>query len=78
MLTIQIPPDLEQQLSQLAAQHNLSLETFILQSLQQIVEPDPDDTPKAEVLTGIYQALADVKAGRISPVETLWDDDGND
>ncbi len=78
MLTIQIPPELEQQLSQLAAQLNLPLETFILQSLQQIVAPDPNDTPKAEVLSGIYRALADVKAGRISPVETLWDDDSND
>jgi predicted transcriptional regulator len=78
MLTIQIPPDLEQQLSQLAAQLNLPLETFILQSLQQIVEPDYDDTSKAEVLDGIYRALGDVQAGRISPVETLWDDDSND
>jgi predicted transcriptional regulator len=78
MLTIQIPPELEQQLSQLATQLNLPLETFILQSLQQIVAPDPNDTPKAEVLSGIYRALADVKAGRISPVETLWDDDSND
>ena len=77
MLTIQIPPDLEQQLSQLAAQLNLPLETFILQSLQQIVESDSDDTPKAEVLNGLYRALTDVKAGRISPVETLWDDDRN-
>ena len=78
MLTIQIPPDLEQQLTQLAAQHNLPLETFILQSLQQIVAPDRDDTPKAEVLDGFYRALADVKAGRISPVDTLWNEDGND
>ncbi len=77
MLTIQIPPELEQQLSQLAAQLNLPLETFILQSLQQIAATEPDDTPKAEVLDGLYRALADVKAGRISPVATLWDDDGN-
>lgn len=77
MLTIQIPQDLEQQLTQLAIEHNLSLEAFILQSLQQIAAPDRDDTPKAEVLNGIYRALADVKAGRISPVATLWNDDGN-
>ncbi len=78
MLTIQIPPELEQQLSQLADQFNLPLETFILQSLQQIAATDRYDTPKAEVLDGIYRALADVKAGRISPVATLWDDDSND
>lgn len=77
MLSIQIPQDLEQQLTQLAIEHNLPLETFILQSLQQIAATDRDDTPKAEVLDGLYRALADVKAGRISPVATLWDDDGN-
>jgi predicted transcriptional regulator len=77
MLTIQIPPELEQQLTQLATEHNLPLETFILQSLQQIAATDRDDTPKAEVLDGLYHALADVKAGRISPVATLWDDDSN-
>jgi predicted transcriptional regulator len=78
MITIQIPPELEQQLSQLAAQLNLPLETFIIQSLQQIAATDRDDTPKAEVLDGIYRALADVKAGRISSVATLWDNNGND
>jgi predicted transcriptional regulator len=77
MLTIQIPPDLERQLSQLAEQLNLPLETFILQSLQQIAASDSDNTLKAEVLDGLYRGLADVKAGRISPVETLWDDDRN-
>lgn len=77
MLTIQIPPDLEQQLTQLANQLDLPLETSILQSLQKIAAADPDDTPKTEVLSGIYRALADVKAGRMSPVETLWDNDGH-
>jgi len=62
----------------LAAQLNLPLETFILQSLQQIVAPNPDDAPKAEVLVELYRALADVKAGRISRHGTLWDDNGND
>lgn len=77
MLTINIPPELEQQLTPLAAQQNLPLETFILQSLQQIVTPDndPDDTPKAQILEGLYQSLTDVKAGRISPIATLWDED---
>jgi antitoxin component of RelBE/YafQ-DinJ toxin-antitoxin module len=74
MLTIQIPQILESQLTQLATQHNLPLETFILQTLQQLTEPDLDDTSKAEVLAGLYRALEDVKAGRISPIETLWDE----
>jgi hypothetical protein len=46
MLTIQIPPELEQQLSQLAAQLNLPLETFILQSLQQSPQPIATTPPK--------------------------------
>ncbi len=74
MRTIQIPQDLEQQLTQRAAQLNLSLETFILQVLQDIAQTsDLFDTPKAEVLAGFQYALEDVKAGRISPIETLWD-----
>ncbi|MEY2976438.1 MAG: hypothetical protein ACO3NK_07350 [Prochlorotrichaceae cyanobacterium] len=77
MLAIQIPTELEQKLSPLAAQLNVPLEIFILQALQQIAVQDLDDTPKAKVLDGFYSALEDVKAGRISPVETLWDEDGN-
>lgn len=40
------------------------------------IEPEEypdDDTPNAEVLAGLYRALQDVKAGRISPVEELWE-----
>ena len=54
-LTIQIPEALEQQLSDRAAQLNTTIETLILESLQQLVEqPDPDDTPKAEILAGLH------------------------
>ena len=73
MHTIQIPQALEQQLLQLATQQNLSLDRFILQSLEEIVL-DFDDTPKAEILAGLQRALEDVKAGRLGPVEDLWDD----
>jgi predicted transcriptional regulator len=74
MLTIQIPQDLEQQLTQRATQLNLSLETFILQALQDIAQTsDLLDTPKIEVLAGFQRALEDIKVGRVSPVETLWD-----
>jgi predicted transcriptional regulator len=74
MHTIQIPQDLEQQLTQLATQQNLPLETFILQSLQQIAQQQEPDQTKAEILAGIQRALEDVKAGRVSPVEDLWND----
>ncbi|MCG9892970.1 MAG: hypothetical protein MH252_18095 [Thermosynechococcaceae cyanobacterium MS004] len=74
MRTIQIPQDLEEQLTQRATQLNLSLEAFVLGALQEIVQPSGlQDTSKAEVLAGFERALEDVKAGRISSVETLWD-----
>ena len=48
---------------------------FILQSLQGIVQQqDLNDTPKGEILAGLKSALEDVKAGRLSSVEELWDD----
>lgn len=74
MRTIQIPQDLEEQLTQRATQLNLSLEAFVLGALQEIVQPSGlQGTSKAEVLAGFERALEDVKAGRISSVETLWD-----
>lgn len=73
MHTIQIPQALEQQLLQLATQQNLSLDRFILQSLEEVVL-DFGETPKAEILAGLQRALEDVKAGRLSPVEDLWDE----
>jgi predicted transcriptional regulator len=74
MHTIQIPQDLEQQLTQLATQQNLPLDTFILQTLQQIAQQQEPVQTKAEILAGIQRALEDVKAGRISPVEDLWNE----
>jgi predicted transcriptional regulator len=74
MLTIQIPQDLEKQLTQRATQLNLSLETFILQALQDIAQTsDLLDIPKSEVLAGFQRALEDEKMGRVSPIEMLWD-----
>jgi predicted transcriptional regulator len=72
VLTIQIPQDLEEQLAQRATQLNLSLETFIIQALQEVAQhSDIIDTPKAEVLAGFQRSLEDVKAGRVSSIETL-------
>jgi predicted transcriptional regulator len=73
-LTIQISDDLEQQLSDRAAQLNTTIESLILESLQQIVEqPDDDELTKAEILAGLQRAMADAQAGRVIPVEQLWD-----
>ncbi len=73
-LTIHIPDDLEQQLSDRATQLNTTIEFLILESLQQMVEqPDPDEMTKAEILAGLHRAIVDAQAGRVIPVEQLWD-----
>ncbi len=72
-ITIQISDELEQKLTERAIQLNVPLETLILDSLVQLVEPfDPDDTPKEIVLNSLRVALEDVKAGRVYPIEELW------
>ena len=74
-LTIQIPDDLEQQLTLQAETLNLSLEEFILQFLAQVIPPnDPDDESKERVLAGLRQAWQEVRAGQTIPLEQLWDD----
>jgi predicted transcriptional regulator len=73
-ITIQIPDDLQQKLTERARQLNIPLETLILESLADLVEPsDPDDTPKEVVLESLRVSLEDVKAGRVYPIEELWD-----
>ncbi|MEB3210747.1 MAG: hypothetical protein VKL39_05310 [Leptolyngbyaceae bacterium] len=72
-ITIQISDELEQKLTQRATELNISLEAFILDSLSHLAESsDPDDTPSELVLESLHVALEDVKAGRVFPVEELW------
>lgn len=73
-ITIDLPKDLEQQLTIRATQLNIPLATLIVETLIQLVQnPDPDDTPKAEILASLHRALEDAQAGRVFPVEELWD-----
>jgi len=73
-LTIQISDDLEQQLTDRAVQLNTTIESLILESLQQLVDqPDPNELSKAEILAGLQRAMVDAQAGRVIPVEQLWD-----
>ncbi|NET48099.1 MAG: hypothetical protein F6K09_05090 [Merismopedia sp. SIO2A8] len=73
-VTIQLSDELQQKLTARATQLNISLETLILDSLANIVEPtDPDDTPKEVVLERLQASLEDVKAGKVYPIEELWD-----
>jgi predicted transcriptional regulator len=72
-IKLQIPDELERKLAERATQLNIPLETLILDSLAELVEPsDPDDTPKEVVLEGLRTSLEDVKAGRVYPIEELW------
>jgi uncharacterized protein (DUF1778 family) len=78
-LNIQIPIELEQQLTRRAAQLNLSLETFVLQSLHQLAQEtdadqeDYEDEPKESILASLRTALQEVKEGKVHPIEELWD-----
>ena len=73
-ITIDLPKDIEQQLTLRAAQLNIPLATLILETLIQLVQdPDPDDTPKEEILASLHRALEDAQAGRVIPIEELWD-----
>jgi predicted transcriptional regulator len=73
-ITIQIPDDLKQKLTERASQLNIPLETLILASLTNLVEPaDPDDTPKGVVLENLRVSLEAFKAGSVYPIEELWD-----
>lgn len=76
-LTIQISTELEQQLTLRAAQLNIPLETFVLQSLHQLVQQDddgdPNDESKEAILASLRTALQEVKDGKVHPIEELWD-----
>ncbi|MEM1292506.1 MAG: hypothetical protein AAGH67_13635 [Cyanobacteria bacterium P01_H01_bin.162] len=72
-ITLQLPAELEQQLTERAAQLNILLETLILNALAEVIHPSaPDDTPNEVVLDSLRAALEDVQAGRAYPIEELW------
>jgi hypothetical protein len=78
-LSIQIPIELEQQLTRRAAQLSLPLEAFVLQSLHQLAQEtdadqeDYEDEPKESILVSLRTALQEVKEGKVHPIEELWD-----
>jgi predicted transcriptional regulator len=73
-VTIQIPDDLEQKLTERASQLNVPLETLILESLVQLVEPsDSDETPDEVVLEGLREGLQQALNGQTIPLSKMWD-----
>ncbi|NES80817.1 MAG: hypothetical protein F6K10_05125 [Moorea sp. SIO2B7] len=60
-LTIKVPDKLEQQLLQKASQLNISLETLILKSLNQVVNlPKKDDDPLLPLLGTLKAEVTDI------------------
>lgn len=73
-VTIQIPDDLEQKLTERAYQLNVPLETLILESLVRLIEPsDPDDTPNEVILEGLREGLQQALNGQTIPLSQMWD-----
>ncbi len=73
-IIIQIPDELEQKLTERASQLNVPLETLIVDSLVQLVEPsDPDDTPDEVVLKGLREGLQQALNGQTLPLSQMWD-----
>lgn len=73
-LTIQLPDELEHQLSSQAKHLNISLEALVLQALAQSVDQvDEDNESKESVLEGFRQAWKEAREGRTIPIEQLWD-----
>jgi predicted transcriptional regulator len=73
-VTIQIPDELEQKLTERASKLNVPLETFILKSLVQLVEPsDPDDTSNEVILEGLREGLQQALNEQTIPLSQMWD-----
>jgi hypothetical protein len=74
-LTIEIPDDLAQELILRAQQLNVSLESFVLESIQQLLsQTDPDDDSIESVRESIRQGWHEAMTGQTYPIAQLWDD----
>jgi len=72
-LTIHLPEDLEQELILRANQLNVPLESFVLESLQQLIsQSDPDDDSIESVREGIRQGWHEAMTGQTHPISQLW------
>ncbi len=58
-ITIDLPPDLEQDLTRQAEQSNVPLQTFILQALRQVVQPPSVSTPQWSEFILSYEGIPD-------------------
>jgi hypothetical protein len=61
-ITINLPPDLEQDLIRQAAQSNVPLQTLILQTLRQMIQPPPSSTSEWSEVILSYKGIPDFPA----------------
>jgi hypothetical protein len=61
-ITIDLPPDLEQDLLRQAAQSNVPLQTLILQALRQIIQTPPVSTSQWSKVILAYEGNQDFPA----------------
>jgi predicted transcriptional regulator len=59
-----------QQLEALASASKQSVSEWVRQLVAKV---DKDDKEAREIVSSIQQGLADLKAGKIQPIHTLWD-----
>ncbi len=58
-VTIDLPPDLEQNLIQQAAQSNVSLQTLILEALRQLIQTPPVEASHWSEVILSYKGISD-------------------
>lgn len=61
-ITIDLPPDLEQDLIRQAAQSNVPLQTLILQALRQTIQSPPDSMSQWSETILSYEGISDFPA----------------
>jgi hypothetical protein len=61
-ITINLPPDLEQDLLRQAAQSNVPLQTLIIQALRQLTQPIPTPISQWSYAVLSYQGIPDFPA----------------
>ncbi|HEY9663063.1 MAG TPA: hypothetical protein V6C65_31855 [Allocoleopsis sp.] len=61
-ITIDLPPDLVQDLLRQAAQSNLPLQTLVLQALHQLIQSNPASTSRWSEVVLSYEATPDFPA----------------
>jgi hypothetical protein len=72
-LTIELPADLDDQLTAQAEKRGISLESLVLQCLtQSVAQMDEDEDLSPEELAYLRQSLREAKASNTRSISDLW------